>query len=516
MSEATGVRLLLAGALALLLAYLVRVNQLLGSTPDEVRKLAGPPWTPDLLRQTYRELEQQQKQHQPPEYAYTDKLPPRLDRRYIVTGGSGLVGGHIVRQLLARGTPARAIRIVDIRAPEEEEEEVVDFARADVSSRASVDAAFARPWPADVARRPLTVFHTAAVILASERSRRAWALPEAVNVRGTEHVLAAARASGASVFSATSSGSIAIRPVQPFAWALPPPPWKWQWRTRRRSWYFGNYPASKAAAERLVCAADAEGFRAGCVRPANGVYGDPTDNTVGDPLAREVLPTWVPHITQSFVHGANVAIAQFVLPGPGPTSRHGGRPYVVTDPNPPITFGDLYRCIQTLSVHRLVLVRVPPVAVLLLAHAVEAYDELRRALPRPLEVLLPPLGRDIRHLKPGLFSICTHLVAADAEARRPVDRGGLGYEGVVTTLRGMVGEVLEWNREHTADDDDGGGGPSSCGGGEKEKGEAAKAKVKVKARPRRSYTTSVSLADTIRALAMSTTTTTTTGGSMAD
>lgn len=217
----------------------------------------------------------------------------------------GLVGGFIVLQLLARGHPSESIRIVDIRKTERNDMRAgraaeVDFVETDIASADSVNAAFARPWHRSVARLPLTVFHTAAVILASERSGFQYAFPEAVNVAGTKNVLAAARRAGADVFSSTSSGSISIRPVMPFVapWASSPRNF-WQVLDvkdfdaplREREGYFANYPASKAMAERLVCGANGEKFRTGCIRPANGVYGNPTDNTVGDPLSREVLPT---------------------------------------------------------------------------------------------------------------------------------------------------------------------------------------------------------------------------------
>lgn len=68
--------------LAVLTLYLYRVNQLLSGTPDEVRKLAGSRWTPNQLKDTYRRLQEKP-------IDYTDKLPPKLDRRYVVTGGSG-------------------------------------------------------------------------------------------------------------------------------------------------------------------------------------------------------------------------------------------------------------------------------------------------------------------------------------------------------------------------------------------------------------------------------------------
>ncbi|KAI1076032.1 NAD(P)-binding protein [Whalleya microplaca] len=467
-------------ALAGIIFYLYRVNQLLSGTPDEVRKLSGSRWTPAQLKETYQRLQEKP-------IDYTDKIPPKLDRRYVVTGGSGLVGGFIVLQLLARGNPPQSIRIIDIRKTERSDmlsgpATEVEFVQTDITSADSVEAAFSRPWHPTVARLPLTVFHTAAVILASERSEFQYGFPEAVNVTGTKHVLNAARKAGADVFSSTSSGSIAIHPVEPFVapWASSPRNfWQildvrdFQAPLRNREEFFGNYPLSKAVAERFVCDANEADFRTGCIRPANGVYGNPTDNTVGDPLSREVLPTWVSHIVQNFVHGANVAMAHLhheaVLALPlSESARVAGRPFVVTDPNPPITYDDLYSAIRTLSVHPFRTTTVPPVVILLLGHAVEIYGELPYKYPF-LRRILPELSGDIRHLKPGIISICTHLVASDAEARKPVSEGGLGYSGVLTTLEGMTLEVLEWNMEHGDD-------------------------IKTK----KAYTTSISLADQIR------------------
>ncbi|KAI1464807.1 NAD(P)-binding protein [Daldinia caldariorum] len=432
-----------------------------GRTPDEVRKLSASRWTKDQLKGAYRRL-----QENPINYA--NKLPPKLERRYVVTGGSGLVGGFIVLQLLARGNSPEAIRIIDIRKTERNDmcsgpATEVEFVQADITSSNSVDAAFARPWNPRVSHLPLTVFHTAAVILASERSGFQYAFPEAVNVTGTKNVLAAARKAGADIFSSTSSGSISIRPVEPFV-----PPWAssprnfWQILDvqdfdaplRERKGYYANYPASKAVAERFVCGSSSEKFRTGCIRPANGVYGNPTDNTVGDPLGRTVIPSWVSHIVQSFVHGANVAIAHLqheaALIQPWTESaKQAGRPFVVTDPNPPITYSDLYNAIETLSVHPPRIIKVPPVIMLLLSHAVEIYTELLYKYPI-LRRVFPGLKGDIKHLKPGIFSICTHLVASDDEIRKPTSQGGLGYTGVLTTMEGMALEILEWNGEHVA------------------------------------------------------------------
>lgn len=178
----------------------------------------------------------------------------------------------------------------------------VEFIKTDIASAESTDAAFQASWHPSVAGLPLTVFHTAAVIVPSERSRRVYHFPESVNVRGTEHVISAAIRAGADVFVSTSSASISIRPVQ--FWVAP---WKWK-RWPRHYWqildeadffnplreheeFFGNYPASKAAAERIVCSANSTNFRTGCIRPANGVYGHPTDNTVGGPLNMGTCPS---------------------------------------------------------------------------------------------------------------------------------------------------------------------------------------------------------------------------------
>ncbi|CAH0003132.1 unnamed protein product [Clonostachys byssicola] len=492
----------IAGALfSCLLLYSIRINLMFLETPARFRMLAGSRWDRKLLSQTYKELAKNP-------INYTDQLPPRLNRRYIVTGGAGLVGGHIVLQLLARGTPPESIRVIDIRRPERndlhsEAATRVDFIQTDITSLGSVQAAFCKPWNQAVAHLPLTVFHTAAIIVPSARSKLQYEFVESVNVRGTKNVLIEARKAGADIFSSTSSASIAIRPVELF-----PSPWvsipknfaqvldesDFYEPLRPHEEFFGNYPASKALAERLVCEAnDGDSFRTGCIRPGNGVYGDPTDNTVGGPLSKSIMPTisfapskfsfltyllrlrWVPHIVQSFVHGANVAVAHLHHEAVLTTKNcpQAGRPFVVTDPNPPITYRDLYNVIKFLSLHSFHVVVLPPILILLLSHIIEWYILLpyRYML---LKHILPEIRGDLKYLQPGLFSICTHLVVSDSEARKPVEEGGLGYRGVLTTLQGMVWEVLEWNREHGSEHD--------------------------KTHARKAYTTSVELAEQIQKL----------------
>lgn len=288
--------------LFLALTYLINLNRLLSKTPPEFQKLVPQRWTSQQIKQTSARL----LQTPITTTSYAAHLPPALNRRYIITGGSGLVGGYIVLQLLARGQPPHTIRIVDFQRPHRADmlnnaqATKVDFRKADIRSATSTQAAFSAPWDRSVASLPLTVFHTAAVIIPSARSPLVNAFCEGVNVHGTAHVLAAARAAGADVLVATSSASIAIRPVG--MWRMNPLKWPRDYAQvldaadfdaplRGHGDFFGNYPASKARAERIVCGANGEGMRTGCVRPGNAVYGHPTDNILGGPLNMQTYPS---------------------------------------------------------------------------------------------------------------------------------------------------------------------------------------------------------------------------------
>ncbi|KUI54180.1 Sterol-4-alpha-carboxylate 3-dehydrogenase, decarboxylating [Cytospora mali] len=442
--------------LSLTLLYLVNLNRLLSSTPEEVKKLVGRRWTQTEIKETYKRLCCQPITTS----SYASQIPSKLNRRYIVTGGSGIVGGYIVLQLLARGQPPHSIRIVDFQEPHRTDHLAhpgfsrVNFQKTDISSAASTQAAFSVPWDPSVAGLPLTVFHTAAVIIPSARSELVNGFCESVNVGGTQNVLAAARKAGAHVLISTSSASISIRPVE--LWINP---WKWNtyprhyWQLleesdffrpiRRHANFYGNYPASKAKAERIVCGANSKELRTGCIRPANGVYGHPTDNTVGGP--------WAIHVVQSFVHGINCALAhlQFeaILADPAShSSPQAGRPFCVTDPNPPIYYRDLYSLVSQLTTTPFRILELPPLPMLLLSYCIEFYSLLPARFPL-LARYLRPLSGDVKHLQPGLFSICTHLVANNSVISKPVEQGGLGYRGVLTTLDGMCQELFDWNKE---------------------------------------------------------------------
>jgi len=137
-----------------------------------------------------------------------------------------------------------------------------------------------------------------------------------------------------------------------------------------------------------------------------------------------------------------------ILANPGAEAApQAGRPFAITDPNPPIRYQDLWFLVETLSITGFRTIPVPPIFMFLLSYVIEAYCLL------PVRFLwlrhvLPALKGDIKHLKPPLFSVATHLYANGEAAKRPVKDGGLGYRGVITTLEGMCQELVEWNQEH--------------------------------------------------------------------
>lgn len=194
--------------------------------------------------------------------------------------------------MLQRGEDPRKIRILDIRPPSRpdiiSEAKGVDFIKVDISDAASVDAAFKQPWPptSDSTAPEITIFHTAANIRFYERHPALLPRSTNVNVNGTQNIVDAARAIGATVLIQTSSGSVGVRSNRFFLWP---------WETAPKCFvqilndddtllpkyhedFFSNYAASKIIAERIVRKANGSPsgkgvLRTGSIRPGNGVFG---------------------------------------------------------------------------------------------------------------------------------------------------------------------------------------------------------------------------------------------------
>lgn len=68
--------------LTFVILYLVHLNTALNGTPEDALKLSPNRWTEDEIKETYRRICEQP-------INSSAHLPPKLGRRYIVTGSSG-------------------------------------------------------------------------------------------------------------------------------------------------------------------------------------------------------------------------------------------------------------------------------------------------------------------------------------------------------------------------------------------------------------------------------------------
>lgn len=160
----------------------------------------------------------------------------------LITGGGGFVGRAVALALRSEG---RAVRTFARGDYPELAEAGIDHRRGRIEDAEAVRAA---------ARGCETVFHTAAKVgVAGTRAEF-----EAVNVRGTEHVIAACRAEGVGRLVFTSSPSVVLggTDVEGADESLAYP-----------ADHGAHYPATKAEAERRVLDADGEGLRTISLRP---------------------------------------------------------------------------------------------------------------------------------------------------------------------------------------------------------------------------------------------------------
>lgn len=160
----------------------------------------------------------------------------------LVTGGGGFLGEALVRALLQRQV---AVRVLARGAYPELAALGVDCVRGDVRDAGQTAAACAG---VDV------VFHTAA-------KAGGWGAAqefEAINVQGTQHVLAGCRAAGVPHCVYTSSPSVvhAHHDVEGGTEALPYP-----------AHYLAHYPRTKALAEQAVLAASDAALGTVSLRP---------------------------------------------------------------------------------------------------------------------------------------------------------------------------------------------------------------------------------------------------------
>jgi hypothetical protein len=170
-------------------------------------------------------------------------------------------------------------------------------------------------------------------------------------------------------------------------------------------------------------------------------------------LATNHFYSWTPHLLQNHVSVHNVSTAHLLLESAllRKNAPAAGKPFVISDPNPPIYFTDFYKILSTLAVTPFKVHYIPPVPLLLLSYVIEQYHILQNRFPGGL----PALPQDIQLLQPGLFQISSiNTISVDSNARKSVEEGGLGYKGICTTLQGLCMTVKDWNDDHAGEENE--------------------------------------------------------------
>lgn len=114
-------------------------------------------------------------------------------------------------------------------------------------------------------------------------------------------------------------------------------------------------------------------------------------------------------------HQPHLQLERSLLDNP---SAAGGDAFCVSDPNPPISYGDLYLAENVLTDGETKFPKIPPIVAMLLAHAIEFYVHARLWSP-----------------------FLSRLIFDDSRAQRV-----FGYKPVFTTLQGICKLVYEFRR----------------------------------------------------------------------
>ncbi|EON98735.1 putative sterol-4-alpha-carboxylate 3-dehydrogenase protein [Phaeoacremonium minimum UCRPA7] len=184
---------------------------------------------------------------------------------YLVTGGCGLQGSHIVEKLRQQYPNARVA--VMSRQPEEQFAGV-EYLSGDITK------------PDDIQRvldvcKPTVVFHCAGVMTVTRKPVKDEVV-HAINFDGAKYMLEASQKAGVKAFVFTSSASVVQRARGGICAVANADE---TWSTVIPEDKVIAYPTAKAAAERLILAADTPGgMRTTALRPAL-IYGE-RDNDI--------------------------------------------------------------------------------------------------------------------------------------------------------------------------------------------------------------------------------------------
>lgn len=228
--------------------------------------------------------------------------------KVFVTGGSGFLGGYVIRGLVARGY------------------EIVALARSP-GAEAAVRALGAEPCSADLLEMPKlgdvlgrcdAVIHGAALFVM-------WAPAEAfekANVAATDHLLREAAAAGIKSFVQIGAGAVVMGGPKDMTRVT-------EDQTELTFPKWAPYIASKARAEKLVLAANTPAMRTSVLRPPM-IWGAgmPTlDHMIANVEAKQFRWPGSGMQKMSTVHAANIAEAAILAIENAP----GGKAYFVSD-----------------------------------------------------------------------------------------------------------------------------------------------------------------------------------------
>ncbi|THU93314.1 NAD-binding protein [Dendrothele bispora CBS 962.96] len=459
----------------LLCATYVYVNdRALTQIPSRAQAVSPNRWTKEQLEQVATKVSKSP-------FSVKEKLPPKTGRRYIVTGGSGFLGGWIIQQLLERGESPENIRNIDIRPSNRRDfasgpASKVAFFSVDLTSVEQVKAAFSAPWPKlgnNQSEPEITVFHTAAIIRFYERHPSLVPLSAKVNIDGTQNVIDASLAVGASVLVSTSSTSVVEFASRLLLW-----PWEKESKhfvsvvrddsplPKRVEEFISVYCYTKLEGENLVNAADKKVgssgkiLRTGTLRPGSTIFGPGADSFEYF-IQQGGMPSFFANMVQNFIYVENCAQAhlcyeqRLVELSQGSSNPDiGGQAFTITDPGQAPMWNDMYAAIRHFTDGGFKATSVSPTVVLFIAYSMEVYYLTRHFLCSSKLPLLPHIGKMLPALKGDLLNLqpptlglsLMHIIVDDSRARLPPEKGGLGFNGMYTTLEGVYRCCDEFKR----------------------------------------------------------------------
>lgn len=241
-------------------------------------------------------------------------------RAYLVTGGAGFLGGHVVEALLARGETN--VKIFDVRRSPLPFDSRVQQVVGSLEDRNAVEEA---------CKGVECVIHTAFAMLYYTRAGFDTAAADAANVEGTKNLVDACIATGVKTLVLTSSNSAVFNAGDEKLLGDESAPYT----TRPVS----HYARTKALAERAVLAADNTQTSSSGVRlrtaaiRVSGIFG-PRDGVMGGAFHRGVaVQIGSGSAAHDFVYVENVVhghlLAEALLLDPQRADAVGGKPFYV-------------------------------------------------------------------------------------------------------------------------------------------------------------------------------------------